>query len=181
MSKARAPKVEPQAVRSNRARAVGDMLPSVGGTCFRRFGFVQHTVVSRWPEIVGDRFARVSTPESIRFPAGKKAEGTLCVAVEGAHAPMFQHVAPAIVERVNRFFGYSAVAKVAIRQGAAAPRPAPPSLRPVQLALSDEVGGSVRDVADPELRACLAALGAAVEASAAPARAAAIPVLGRVR
>ena len=35
---------------------------------FKRFGFVQGAVVSRWAEIVGERYAKVSTPESIRFP-----------------------------------------------------------------------------------------------------------------
>ena len=45
------------APRANRARPVSDMLPSVGGAAFRRFGFVQSSVVSRWSEIVGERYA----------------------------------------------------------------------------------------------------------------------------
>jgi len=151
--------------RRNGPRSVGDMLPSVGETAFRRFGFIQSSVVSRWREIVGARYADVSTPESIRFPAGKRSEGLLTLMVEGAHAPMMQHVAPTIIERVNRFFGYAAVARLTIRQGQAAPpepkRTPPPSLRPVPAAMGD----SLRAVADPELRACLAALAGAVAAS----------------
>ena len=57
------------------ARAVSDMLPEVGGAAFRRFGFVQSSIVSRWREIVGARYAAVSSPESIRFPPGKKSDG----------------------------------------------------------------------------------------------------------
>ena len=68
---------------------------------FKKFGFVQGAVVSRWTEIVGERYAKVSTPESIRFPAGKKSGGTLTLAVDGAHAPLLQHLAPMIMERVN--------------------------------------------------------------------------------
>lgn len=157
-----APKAPPaDAPRTGRARAVADMLPQVGAASFRRFGFVQASVVSRWPEIVGERYAAVSSPESIRFPAGRREGGTLSLVVEGAHAPMMQHVAPAIVERVNRFFGYDAVARVAIRQGAAMPRPAPrrappSSLRPV--ALDAATGESLRPIADPELRAVLESL-----------------------
>jgi hypothetical protein len=30
---------------------------------------------------------------------------------------MMQHIAPEIIERVNRFFGYPAVARLAIRHG----------------------------------------------------------------
>jgi hypothetical protein len=153
------------ASRGGGPRSVGDMLPAVGGTAFRRFGFVQSSVVSRWREIVGERYADVSTPESIRFPAGKREQGVLTLMVDGAHAPMMQHVAPSIVERVNRFFGYAAVARLTIRQGHVTPpepkRVAPPSLRPVPTAMGD----SLRAVADPELRACLAALAGAVAAS----------------
>ena len=150
--------------RGGKARSVGDMLPDVGRASFRRFGFVQSSVVSRWSEIVGARYADVSTPESIRFPPGRRADGVLTLAVDGAHAPMMQHVAPEIVERVNRFFGYPAVAKLVIRQGIARsapmpePRRAPPSLKPVSL----EMGESLRAIGDPELRACLASLAGAL-------------------
>ena len=98
--------------RGGRARAVSEIVPDVGRVAFRRFGFVQSSVVSRWPEIVGARYADVSAPESIRFPPGKRADGVLTLVVAGAHAPMMQHVEPDIVARVNRFFGYGAVARV---------------------------------------------------------------------
>ena len=91
--------------RGGPARAVGDLLPQVGGAAFRRYGFVQSGIVTRWAEIVGPRYADVSSPESIRFPPGKKSEGVLTVTVKGAHAAMMQHIAPEVVERVNRFFG----------------------------------------------------------------------------
>ena len=94
---------EPQ--RSNRARAVADLVPDVGRAAFRRFGFIQSSIVSRWREIVGERYAGVSAPESIRFPVGKKSNGVLTLMVEGAHAPTMQHDAPVIAERDNRFFG----------------------------------------------------------------------------
>ena len=163
-SRAKPPKDEP---RRRGQRAVGDLLPDIGGAAFRRFGFVQSAIVSRWGEIVGQRYAEVSAPESIRFPQGKKSDGTLTLAVTGPHAPMMQHVAPAIMERVNQFFGYTAVSKVVIRQGSiAAPRSraAPASLRPVPA----DLGDSLRNIADPELHAVLSALAGAVAASDGP-------------
>jgi hypothetical protein len=171
-----------EAPRANRARAVSDIVPDVGRAAFRRFGFVQSSIVSRWSEIVGDRYAAVSSPESIRFPPGKRSDGVLNLVVEGAHAPMMQHVAPVIVERVNRFFGYAAVQRVTFKQGIvqiarAKARTAPPSLRP----LPAELGDSVREIADPELRACLESLArgvAAKEANFGPS--VAIPVLGKI-
>jgi hypothetical protein len=173
-----------EAPRSRRARPVSEMLPAIGGAAFRRFGFVQSSVVSRWKEIVGDRYAGVSAPESIRFPAGKRSGGVLTLVVEGAHAPMIQHVVPVIIERVNRFFGYGAVERVQFRQGVvklarAKPRVAPPSLRPIPA----DLGDSLREIVDPELRACLEALARGVAASEeAPRRGTtvAIPLVGRI-
>ena len=110
--------------RSCRARAAGDLLGEVGGKSFRRFGFIQHSIVSRWSEIVGERYAKVSCPESIKFPSGKKAGGVLTLMVDGAHAPLIQHLTPMIVEKVNLFFGYAAINRIVFRQGnAAGPRP----------------------------------------------------------
>jgi hypothetical protein len=163
-SRAKPPSEE---TRRRGQRAVGDLLPDIGATAFKRFGFVQSAIVSRWGEIVGTRYGEVSAPESIRFPTGKKSDGTLTLSVSSAHAPMMQHIAPAIVERVNQFFGYPAVARVVIRQGglpARKARIAPPSLRPVPA----ELGDSLRNIADPELHACLSALAGAVAASSGP-------------
>ncbi len=154
-------RTDPDAPRENRSRAVAELLPAIGGAAFRRFGFVQSSIVSRWPEIVGAKLAGASVPESIRFPVGKKQDGVLTLTVRGAHAPMMQHIAPEIIERVNRFFGYAAIVKVAIRQGEVAapvPRKAPPSIRPVPV----DLGMSLKGIADPELRAVLESLAAGV-------------------
>lgn len=154
-------RTDPDAPRENRSRAVAELLPAIGGAAFRRFGFVQSSIVSRWPEIVGAKLAGASIPESIRFPVGKKQDGVLTLTVRGAHAPMMQHIAPEIIERVNRFFGYAAIVKVAIRQGEVAapvPRKAPPSIRPVPV----DLGASLKGIADPELRAVLESLAAGV-------------------
>jgi len=151
--------------RGGPARAVADLVPDIGRAAFRRFGFVQSSVVSRWAEIVGPRFAAASAPESIRFPHGKREGGVLTLVVRGAHGPMMQHIAPEIIERVNRFFGYAAVARIAFRHGElpapAAPRTAPPSLKPVPV----ELGDSLRAIADPELKAVLEALAAGIATS----------------
>lgn len=160
--RAKADVVPPE--RQNRPRQVSELLPDVGRAAFRKFGFVQSAVVSRWGEIVGERYARISAPESIRFPMGEKTGGTLHLVVQGAHAVIMQHVTPEIVERVNRFFGYAAVAQVKFRQGDVAPPPSrkpPPSLR----AASVELGENVRAIADPELLAVLTALAIGVAAT----------------
>lgn len=150
--------------RGGTPRSIGELMPQIGRTAFRRFGFVQSSVVTRWHEIVGPIHARVCAPEAIRFPPGEKTDGILQLVVVPAHAPLIQQVIPEIMERVNRFFGYKAVARVKLRQGEVKPPPdsvqgaaagkSPPSLRPIPL----ELGDSLRDIGDPELRAVLESL-----------------------
>ncbi|WP_305095546.1 DUF721 domain-containing protein [Croceibacterium aestuarii] len=150
--------------RGGPARPVADLVPQIGRAAFRRFGFVQSSVVTRWPEIVGEHHAKVCMPESIRFPPGEKSEGILQLVVLPAHAPLIQHVIPEIIERVNRFFGYKAVSRVKMRQGEVKPpysgnraqeaAAAPPSLKPIPM----ELGDSLRDIGDPELRTVLESL-----------------------
>jgi hypothetical protein len=140
--------------RGGEARAIADMVPEIGRTAFRKFGFVQSSVVSRWREIVGARLADVTQPAMIRFPVGQKAGGTLHLTISGAHAPMLQHVAPDIIAAVNRFFGYAAIATVRMTHGQvvpAAPVQPPAMLKPIPA----ELGDSLRDIGDPELRTVL--------------------------
>ena len=61
---------------------------------------------------------------------------------------------------MNRFFGYQAVSRIKLRQGAVkpthaeSPAKAPPSLKPIPM----ELGDSLRDIGDPELRTVLESL-----------------------
>lgn len=140
--------------RGGEARAISDLVPSIGRAAFRKFGFIQSSVVSRWREIVGNRLADVTQPAMIRFPVGAKAGGTLHLTISGAHAPMLQHVAPDIITSVNRFFGYAAIAQVRMTHGQitpAKPVQPPAMLKPVPA----ELGDSLRDIGDPELRTVL--------------------------
>lgn len=155
------PKFKPyERPRGGPAKQVSDLVPQIGRAAFRKFGFVQSSIVTRWPEIVGERHARVCSPESIRFPPGEKSEGVLQLVVLPAHAPLLQHVLPEVMDRVNRFFGYKAVSKVKLRQGQVksasveTTRKAPPSLKPIPM----ELGESLRDIGDPELRTVLESL-----------------------
>ena len=107
----------------------------------------------------------------------------LTLLVEGAHAPLIQHLTPMIVERVNRFFGYAAIDRIVFKQGrppAPRPRPERPQLRPVP----KELGEGLREIADPELRHCLESLASQIAASNGPPSLSkkeddAIPVINR--
>lgn len=161
----------PERARGGEAKRIADLVPAIGDTAFRKFGFVQSAIITRWPEIVGKRLARVTSPESLRFPQGKKSDGVLHVAVQGAHAPVVQHVIPDIIERVNRFFGYTAVARVRLSQAPqrppappavpVAPHPLPDPIEPARVAARPAIA-SLKAIADPELRAVLEGLAASL-------------------
>ena len=171
-----------QRPRGGEARSISDLMPEIGRAAFRRYGFIQSSVVSRWPEIVGERYANVSLPESIRFPRGEKEGGTLHLLVDGAHSTLMQHITPEIIERVNRFFGYGAISQVRFRQGAIntektkeKPVAPPPSLKPAPI----ELGDSLRDIGDPELNRVLKSLATGI-AKAQPAPQIGIEITGKV-
>ena len=83
----------------------------------RAKGFAQIEVVTRWAHIVGPELAASTVPVSLRFPRGERMGATLVVRCESAFAPLLSHKTGRVVEMVNSFFGYAAVAKVEIKQG----------------------------------------------------------------
>lgn len=153
--------------RGGGARRIAELVPAVGDMAFRKFGFVQAALITRWPEIVGARLARVSQPESLRFVRGTKADGVLRLTVTGASAPMVQHLTGDLMAAVNRFFGYRAVAKVQLVQGALRREPVrtvpmAPDATAAATATPAPTSASVRSIADPELRAVLEGLAASL-------------------
>jgi hypothetical protein len=156
--------------RVGRAAPVASLLPQIGRKAFQRFGFAESAVVARWPEIIGAAYAAQTTPETLRFPRGRRSGGTLTLEVSGAHAVLVQHIEPQIIERVNRFFGYAAVARLAIRQTGETQRRRTPRPVPVDAGLDADVVDSLKPITDPELRARLEDLARQIAASTGPPR-----------
>jgi len=146
------------------ARPLRDIAGKIVGDTFTRQGFASAELVTRWPEIVGVEIAAHSEPIKIQWPRPAEGEerepGTLVLRVEGPAAVEIQHLAEVVCERVNRFLGWRAVARLALRQAPlrraerrGVPAAAAAACTPENLA----------DVADEELRAALARLGAAIK------------------
>jgi hypothetical protein len=83
--------------------------------------------------------------------------------VEGPAAVEIQHLANVILERVNRFFGWQAVGRIALRQAPLTRREPPQPPPAADLAETERVGATLTAVADDDLRQALARLGAAVK------------------
>ena len=149
------------------ARSLAQLASGFLAEAFKKQGFASTELVTRWQDIVGPEIGAHAEPIKLQWPRaidGEPAEpATLVLRVEGPAAIEIQHLSNVILERVNRFFGWQAVGRVALRQApltrhAASPvavEPAPQEVERVAAALSA--------VADDELRMALARLGAAIK------------------
>lgn len=83
-----------------------------------KHGFVGIDILTHWEEIVGADLARGIHPQKLTFDGNKRADGTLHVlSAGGAFAMLFEHQKSRVLERINTYFGYPAVARFKIRQG----------------------------------------------------------------
>jgi len=153
--------------RRGGVRDVGSLLPDVGDMAFRRFGFVQGALLSRWREVVGPVYARWSIPESLKFARGESSGGVLTIRVEGPFSVQLQHVGPQIIDRANRILGHAAVGRIRLVQGEV-PRP---SERPAVAAPAPTPSAAVRNlsgVKDEGLRGALEDLAAQLGSAKPP-------------
>ena len=159
------------------AKPLRDFLGKIVGETFTRQGFASAEMVTRWTEIVGAEISAHSEPIKIQWPrlvstshrspasqtgtGSARPPGTLVLRVEGPAAVEIQHLANVICERVNRFLGWRAIDRIALRQ-APLRRPLRKSTPPADSAAAARIAASLSDVADDDLRQALARLGAAV-------------------
>ena len=148
-------------------RSLAATLPPITAPIFKTRGFAEAGILTDWPAIVGETLGRRTAPERIAFPRGEKRGGTLHVTCESAFAPELQHLAPQVIERINGYFGYPAVAQIKILHGRVALRPAKRRAS-VGTALGVAEGAALykadAGTEDDPLAAALARLGAAIKA-----------------
>jgi len=150
-----------QRPRRTGLKPVAATLGRVTAPALRKRGLAETRIVTHWPEIVGAELAGSACPEKL---SGRGADGgTLHIRVDGALALELQHLAPLVVERINGFFGYKAVARPRLTQGPLLARPTrrrtPPPLSAEERQRLDDLLGPVGDDA---LRTRLWALGEAI-------------------
>jgi hypothetical protein len=103
----------------------------------------------------------------INWPRQREAEypepATLVLRCQGPAAIEIQHLAGVIVERVNRFLGWRAIDRIALRQAPLARRARPQPPPAIDAAEARRIADQMTDIADDDLRAALGRLGAAVK------------------
>jgi hypothetical protein len=129
------------------------------------------TLIEHWREIVGDEYAEKVTPVKISFPHakpsegasfhGRRTDGVLTIKIPQGLAMTFSYQTSMIQERIARFFGYPAIAKIAFETyyPTTTPREEPPAADSEALA---EMKANLADIEDPELRRTLESLGESI-------------------
>jgi hypothetical protein len=141
-------------------RAIAAPLATVARPALKRRGLASGRVVAEWPEIVGATLAACSCPERLSQPRDG-GPGVLKIRVDGPLAVELQHLEPVIVERINGYFGYRAVARLSMVRGPLPPREtrvteAPPAPDAASLERAAERAAGI---ADEALREALTSLG----------------------
>jgi hypothetical protein len=149
------------------AKPLSVLLSDVFSDAYARQGFAARELVTRWADIAGPEVAAYSEPLKIQWPRPVEGQApepaTLVLRVEGPMALEIQHASDVILARVNRFFGWSAVGRLALRQAPLSRRDrAAPSRAPNATSVA-EVAETLSAVEDEELRAALARLGASIK------------------
>jgi hypothetical protein len=149
------------------AKPLSVLLSDVFSDAYAKQGFAARELVTRWTEIAGPEISAHSEPLKIQWPRpveGQKQEpATLVLRVEGPMALEIQHASDIILQRVNRFFGWSAVGRLALRQAPLSRRDRPAARRAPDPEAVAEVAETLSAVEDEELRAALARLGASIK------------------
>src|SRR5277367_2634227 len=149
------------------AKPLSVLLSDVFSDADAKQGFAARELVTRWSDIAGPEIAAYSEPLKIQWPRpveGQPQEpATLVLRVEGPMALEIQHASDVVLQRVNRFFGWSAVGRLALRQAPLARRDRSKTSRAPDASAVAKVAQTLSAVEDDELRAALARLGASIK------------------
>ena len=145
-------------------RSIAKVLDQAMGATTKARGFTQAAVITQWPAIVGESWARDCAPQKLVFPRGERSGATLHIRTPGSVAIELQHVEPVLIERINRYFGFRAVARLALTQAPLAAPGAVPDAARSAMTPADEtrLRETVTAIADTELRGALLDLGRGV-------------------
>ena len=121
-------------------------------------GFADARILSNWRQIVGEEFFQFAQPQQLK-------NGVLTVSVShGAVAMQLQHMAPQIMERINRYFGFAAVKGIRPQQTYFDMEPPKERKNIVpDVGAETRAEAQVQNVKDETLREALKRLGAQVE------------------
>jgi hypothetical protein len=158
---------------------IGARVAALTRDLFRKRGFAEGHILAHWPDIAGDVIAEYSAPERLVFPRriregrGPSGAATLEIRVDGPIALEIRHLEPQIIERINAYYGYSAVARLKLTQGPLPPRPRARRrpIRPLAATEREALVDQLQPIAEPDLKDALTRLGERILGRTSPPKA----------
>ena len=148
-------------------RSLAQLASGFMADAFKKQGFASTELVTRWRDIVGAEIGEHAEPIKLQWQRAIDGEptepATLVLRVEGPAAIEIQHQSSVILERVNRYFGWQAVGRIALRQAPLSRHATPRAAPKADPAEAERVAATLTAIADDELRMALGRLGAAVK------------------
>lgn len=151
-------------------RPLARMIPRIAGKALGRHGQAFGALLTEWASIMGPELGARTIPGKLSFPGrGRESRsregGTLSIRAHASVALELQHAEPQILERINQFFGYPAVARIRLIQAPLrhAPRPSRRT-RPLDAQDEARIRATVEGIEDETLREAMTALGRAMAA-----------------
>jgi hypothetical protein len=133
---------------------------------FARQGFTSCEIVTHWEDVVGPEIAALAEPVRMQWVRSRDPDeappATLILRVDGPAALEIAHMCGVILERVNRYLGWQAVDRVALRQ-APLTRRRSPSRPKIDDGAAAAIAAQMTGIADERLRTALGRLGAAIK------------------
>ena len=158
--------------RPGKMRPVGALMHGLTKRALGKHGFSSAALIEEWDSVIGPELAATCQPVKLGFPPRQRDGGTLHIRADSGTALELQHLEPQIIQRVNAFLGYAAVARLAYIQAPMTQRqldtrrphktPEKPAMTPPMPAATAK---EIAAVDDPDLRASLERLGAAIRQS----------------
>ena len=149
------------------AKAVGSFVPGLTKKAFEKFGFSTASLITDWEKIAGAKFAAFTAPQRLKWPqlpgsrdasegSGTRPGATLQIKVDPARALEAEYAGAQLIDRINAYFGYRAVAEIRLLQApiqsATPARPTPRAAFKAELA----VPATIEAIPDKGLSAALA-------------------------
>ena len=101
--------------RTNRVGSFASFAQPLLGKALGKRGISDVRIISNWADIVGVELSKVSAPSKITYKNKERTGGILHISVVGALATEISYQSGVIVEKVNSFIGYGAVADIRLK------------------------------------------------------------------
>ena len=149
------------------AKAASRLINKILDPVLEKRAGVSLALINAWPEIVGDELSETSMPVKVQWKRRVSEQdefepGTLLVAAEGMSALHLQHQTGQVIDRVNGFMGYRAIARIKLVQKPVETRKHKSRLRPMTEGQRRKVEKLTNSIDDDELKASMRRFGESV-------------------